>query len=248
MASRSRGYTYLMLLFAVLIMGMVLSAAAQVWHTQSKREKEADLLFIGDEFRRAIMAYQQSNANTGDGYPKTLEALLQDPNAPVVRRFLRQIYVDPMTGKPEWGLIRLPTGGIAGVYSLSKDAPIKTELPDYVTIAGSGLSYSDWKFGAAATPVQPSVVAAVPGAIQETAPILPPQQPMSGNTEPPPPPASPFKEKRCQLLAANDQQICAALEQSYGQRASTPCFQSADVRAAACQAGTPIPLLVSNVR
>ena len=54
-----------------------------------------------------------------------LEELLQDPRYPDIRRYLRKIYLDPMTGSAEWGLVTGPGGEIYGVHSLSGDEPLK---------------------------------------------------------------------------------------------------------------------------
>jgi type II secretory pathway pseudopilin PulG len=125
LGSRSGGFTYLGLLFFVALMGAALVAIAQVWHTEVKREKEAELLFVGNQFRQAIGGYYERTPGAVKQFPKQLEDLLRDPHSPDVRRYLRKIYVDPMTGQREWGLVRAPDGGIVGVHSLSEDAPLK---------------------------------------------------------------------------------------------------------------------------
>jgi type II secretory pathway pseudopilin PulG len=249
----SAGFTYLGVLCGVVIMGIALASIGTVWTTHARREKEADLLFAGGQFRSAIMRYQLANPKVGDGYPKTLEMLLEDPNAPNVRRFLRRIYVDPMTGKAEWGLLRSPSGGIIGVYSLSQATPIKTaNFPDYLTSSEAAKTYADWKFvvpsvastaqaPAGAVPASPAVLNDAAVAAQTAAP-----QPVA--TEGPVAPTSPFKDRRCPMLAASDQQVCSTLERQHGQRASLPCFTSAQERQAACEAGGPIQPLAANVR
>lgn len=137
------GFTYLAVLLVIVVMGAVLGATAEVWHTTVQREKERELLFVGNQFRHAIELYYLSHA----GYPHNLEDMLKDPLSPATRRYLRKIYRDPMTGGDEWGLIRRPDGGIMGVHSLSDMHPIK--------IAGFGaagssfegaLKYSEWVF------------------------------------------------------------------------------------------------------
>lgn len=54
---RQRGFTYLGLLFAVVVSSVLLAGAGQVWHVQAQRDKEAELLFIGREFGRALASY-----------------------------------------------------------------------------------------------------------------------------------------------------------------------------------------------
>jgi type II secretory pathway pseudopilin PulG len=140
---RNGGFTYLALMLAIVVMGVLLGAATEVWHTGMQREKERELLFVGNQFRMAIAQYYLQHAKL----PHNLEDLLKDSQYAYTQRYLRKIYRDPMTGTNEWGLVRRADGGIAGVHSLSDKQPIK--------IAGFGVTgnsfdgavkYSDWVF------------------------------------------------------------------------------------------------------
>ena len=113
------------LLFFVAIMGVLLAASGEVWSSVSKRAKERELLFIGHQFRTAIKAYYQNTPGTIKRYPGKLDDLLIDHRQAATVRHLRRIYIDPMTGKAGWGLIRAPDGGIQGVFSLSEQVPVK---------------------------------------------------------------------------------------------------------------------------
>ena len=137
------GFTYLTLMLVIVVMGALLGAAAEVWHTAVQREKERELLFAGRQFRTAIGLYYVKHAK----YPHNLEDLLKDPQYPSTQRYLRKIYRDPMTGKNEWGLLRMADGGIAGVHSLSENSPIK--VAGFGATGGSfdgAVKYSDWVF------------------------------------------------------------------------------------------------------
>lgn len=123
--SRSAGFTYLGLLFFIAVMGVALVAIAQVWHTHVRHEKEAELLFVGNQFRQAIGLYYERTPGGVKQFPKQFEDMMQDPRYPNVQRYLRKVYVDPMTGKAQWGLTRAPDGGIIGIHSLSEEAPLK---------------------------------------------------------------------------------------------------------------------------
>lgn len=143
-----RGFTFIAILLAVALVGAVLAAAATVWHTAAKRAREEELLFVGDQFRRAVLSYARSRAGGVAGQlPRSLDDLLRDPRAPAVTRHLRRIYVDPVTGKAEWGLVRNPEGGILGVYSLSEGKPLKTGnfRPEDQAFADKR-SYGEWRF------------------------------------------------------------------------------------------------------
>ncbi|SFE59143.1 hypothetical protein [Nitrosomonas sp. Nm166] len=96
------GFVYLWALFSVMLAGVAMAGAAQIWQTKSQREKEVELMFIGEEFRKAIMSYYNSGPKQ---YPNSLEDLLQDSRTPNVRRHLRKLYVDPITNTTEWGLV-----------------------------------------------------------------------------------------------------------------------------------------------
>ena len=147
-ASRQRGLTYIAVLFLIALHGTVLGAVGIVWHTAQQREKERELLFVGDQFRRAIRAYSQSGPGAAGQLPKSLDDLIRDPRLPGTKRHLRKIFVDPMTGTMEWGLVKTPDGAaIAGVYSRSEDAPLKTAnfQPDDIAFEGAA-KYSEWKF------------------------------------------------------------------------------------------------------
>jgi type II secretory pathway pseudopilin PulG len=122
---RARGFSYIGLLILVAVMGIGLAAAGEIWYTALKREKEQELLFVGGQFRLAIERFYKNTPGQARRYPLHLEELLRDPRHPETRRYLRKIYLDPMTGRAEWGLLTGPGGEIFGVYSLSEDEPLK---------------------------------------------------------------------------------------------------------------------------
>lgn len=145
---RQAGFTYLALLIGLAIMSAGLAAVSDVWYTTRQREKEKELLFIGNEFRQAITRYYRLNRH----YPNTLDALIKDDSFPGVRRFLRRIYVDPMTGDSKWGLVTLPNGQITGVYSLSDAEPLKKGgFRDRDAALADKTKYSEWVFSYAGT-------------------------------------------------------------------------------------------------
>lgn len=142
------GFTYLAALIAVALFGVVLAATGMVWQTVARREKERELLFVGNQFRRAIQLYYETTpGGVARRYPLSMDDLIKDNRQPSTQRYLRKIYVDPMTSKTEWGLVPAPGGGILGVYSLSDDAPIKSGNFAYADRDFENKSkYSEWKF------------------------------------------------------------------------------------------------------
>jgi type II secretory pathway pseudopilin PulG len=108
-SSSDRGYAMAALLVGMAVMAVVLSAAMPVWSTQSKRIKEDELVFRGEQYARAIMLYQRKYANA---LPPSIDVLVNE-------RFLRKKYLDPITGEefqPLTGAVgaNAPNGGSAG--------------------------------------------------------------------------------------------------------------------------------------
>lgn len=122
---QSRGYTYLGLLLAIVMLGMSLAGAGTIWSTERQRERERELLHIGDKFRVAIGQYYNQTPGAIKQFPPNLEAMLRDDRYPVPRRYLREIYADPFTSMRNWGIVEAPSGGIMGVYSLSYQRTFK---------------------------------------------------------------------------------------------------------------------------
>ena len=142
-----RGFTYLGVLGLVVITGIAASALGTLWHTAQQREKERDLLAAGTEIQRAIRAYVTARGVGRPQFPRSLDDLVLDPRHPVVVRHLRRVYVDPMTGKADWGLITAPDGGIMGVHSLSEGAPLKRAgFEGGQADFESAERYADWRF------------------------------------------------------------------------------------------------------
>lgn len=146
---RQRGFTLLGLLFLVAGLGVAMAALGTVWHSAAQREKERDLLFVGDQYRRAIESFWSVPlpAGTPRRLPKNFAELLLDPRFPQTVRHLRRLYRDPMTGGAEWGLLKGPDGGIAGVFSLSDGKPFKrASFPSAYARFEEAQSYRDWVF------------------------------------------------------------------------------------------------------
>lgn len=138
------GFTYIGLLFAVAVLGITLATVGVVWSMEIRRDKEAELLWVGQQYRQAIMRYRAA----GGVFPQDLSDLLTDTRAQVPRHFLRKLYVDPMTGHADWELLTVPGGsGIIGIASSSHDKPIKV---DNFSPADDSFKdaecYCDWKF------------------------------------------------------------------------------------------------------
>jgi type II secretory pathway pseudopilin PulG len=130
--ARGRGFTYIAVLAAVVIVGILAEAGrATTWHAL-KKDREAELLFRGLAYRNAIRSFHLAHGV----FPRT-------------RRHIRKLYADPTSKdeKPEWRLVRAIDGGIAGVASASSDTPLKqANFPVEVEKFTGAQSYSEWIF------------------------------------------------------------------------------------------------------
>jgi type II secretory pathway pseudopilin PulG len=172
----------LLLMFLVALMGILLAVAGGVWHTAAQRDKEAQLLFVGEEYRRALVRYFAATPPGMPANPERLEQLLLDERQLVPVRHLRRLYRDPLTDSVEWGLVK-EGGRISGVYSLGKGVPIRQAgFPDWAAGFRDAKSYAAWQFVANAgdMPARPNAddgtpasEAAAPPARKVTRPVLP---------------------------------------------------------------------------
>lgn len=144
---RQEGVAYLWMLFLVFLLGLGLGKELEVYSTLVQREREAELIHVGNQYRTAIRQYYLATPGALKRYPPDLASLLKDPRSPAPRRFLRRLYPDPVSGQP-FVILRAPEGGIRGVASPSTQPPLREWLPESVTLApgASMSSYRDWEF------------------------------------------------------------------------------------------------------
>jgi hypothetical protein len=144
---RQVGFSYFWMLLLVALMGVSLTVAVEVDSTVARRDQENALLTMGRQFQSAIGHYYENMQVGGrNEYPEKLEDLLQDPRYPGTVRHLRKIFVDPVTGKAEWGLVKIDER-IVGVHSLSEKKPIKQKnFEADVSHFANARKYSEWVF------------------------------------------------------------------------------------------------------
>jgi type II secretory pathway pseudopilin PulG len=140
----ARGFTYIGLLVVIVLLGLMLAAAGEVVATTARREREAQLLWVGHQYRAAIGRYWSHRR----AYPQALQELVgAAPDAPLQVRYLRRLYPDPMTNAFDWVLVPAPSGGIMGVTSSSRRAPLKTgNFDDVDHEFADATTYGDWRF------------------------------------------------------------------------------------------------------
>jgi len=111
-----RGLTLVELIVAFTIMMLLTAMAVPLARYKVRRDQERELRWALREIRTAIDKYKDAaDLNLlgpqdidSDGYPKTLEVLVEGVAAAgsvdKMYKFLRRIPVDPMTGNADWGL------------------------------------------------------------------------------------------------------------------------------------------------
>jgi type II secretory pathway pseudopilin PulG len=179
---RTAGFTYVLLLVLIAVIALLASSSIRFGAQMSRRDAEQSLLFVGSEFSSALRSYAAFANSPASSMlpaaaalrgPRTLEELLKDNRSPVLKRHLRKIYADPMTGLENWGLVKDPAGFIVGVYSLAPGRPIQqTGFDAHLSNFEEAQTYADWVFASFIylnSPV-PSKVA--------TAPTMPISAPM----------------------------------------------------------------------
>ncbi len=147
--TRQRGYTYAMVLVAVVLVGIFAGVANLRTARVVQADREAELLFRGQAYRKAIASHL---AATGR-YPRDLRELLRDASLSG-RAHLRTLYPDPMADATEraaadsgWRLLRASDGGISGVASRSRGEPLKkANFPAGLEQFEGAGSYADWQF------------------------------------------------------------------------------------------------------
>jgi type II secretory pathway pseudopilin PulG len=99
-ADSEQGFMLVGLIVAIFFILLVLSIAAPKVSKELQREREVEAVHRGNQYVRAIQLYGRKN---GAQFPATMEALEKTNN----QRYLRQRYVDPITGKADWRLIHV---------------------------------------------------------------------------------------------------------------------------------------------
>lgn len=240
---RARGFTYVGVLILVVMMGLMLAAAGEVWRTRVQRENELQLLFVGGQYRAAISSYLRASPGAPE-YPKTLEDLLEDRRLPQVRRHLRRLFPDPMTGSADWELIRAGDR-ITGVASRSTGEPFKrTGYAKEDEGFAEATTYRDWRFvasGAGPKTTVPVTANATGAPVAVPAPVADSEPPAPVITVPLPP--RPESDSRCDDQRQTDFPRCADLRETATSAEVAACAASVTARYLACRRRQDIPPL-----
>jgi type II secretory pathway pseudopilin PulG len=114
---RDAGYVMAALLVSLAVMSILMAVAMPTWRHLMQREREAELIFRGEQYARAIGLFQRKFAGA---FPPSVDVLLQ-------QKFLRKKYADPM----------VPDGQFQVLYQTSTmQQPGRSGLPGAPGIGG----------------------------------------------------------------------------------------------------------------
>lgn len=130
-SNKQLGFGYLTILVLLVGMSIALGVASERVDTAIKREKEKDLIFIGQQYQQALTRYYNQTPNA---LPANLVDLLSDNRSLKTKHHLRQLFLDPITNQA-WGVKRNAQNQITAVYSLS-DQPFIMSPKKIATILG----------------------------------------------------------------------------------------------------------------
>lgn len=146
-SQKQRGVVLLTVLVFVLVTTLGANSLVQMHQTQAQRDREEQLLFVGDQYRRALASYYNTiPPGSSRSLPQSLEDLVNDHRFPKPMHHLRRLYPDPMTGQTDWQLVR-EGSGIIGISSRSNQPTLKKKgfSKEYKSFEGKN-SYAEWKF------------------------------------------------------------------------------------------------------
>jgi hypothetical protein len=109
-----RGYAFLVVMMMATILLISLTAALPSIYAEGQREKEAELIFRGNQYARAILFFHRQFGR----FPNSEKELLKKTNG---IRFLRHAFTDPMTLSGKWRYIH---ANAAGMVIDSKTQPM----------------------------------------------------------------------------------------------------------------------------
>lgn len=120
------GFALAAMLVAIAVLSVMLMVALPTWRHLAQREKEAELIFRGEQYGRAIALYQRKLAG---GLPASIDMLVE-------QKFLRKKYKDPITGED---FVPVYANSQAGMAALQQGAtPVADGTPRSGTAPGPG--------------------------------------------------------------------------------------------------------------
>lgn len=238
----TRGFTYVGVLIAVVMLGFVLASVGMTWRQHAQREKEAELLFVGRQYRAAIESFLRASPGAAE-LPKSLDDLIEDRRFPQIRRHLRRLFPDPMSGGTDWELIK-SGGRIMGVASRSGGTPFRlTGFSAAEESFGEAQSYRDWRFVASSSSKAPGAAgdAVAPAVAAPVAQIVSLEPPAPVITIPPVPRQE--SDAACDDQRQTDFSRCSEARANATSAENASCLASVNARYLACRRRAAIPPL-----
>lgn len=120
--SREAGYTLVIFVMVIAVMAIMMTVAVQTVSFQMQREREAELIFRGEQYVEGIRLFRQKYGR----HPMRLKEMWE-ANPKVLRRNWK----DPMTDSERWGLIFVGQEGqeIGAPGGPSSGRPVPTASP-----------------------------------------------------------------------------------------------------------------------
>jgi type II secretory pathway pseudopilin PulG len=124
---REAGYTMVMFVVVMAVMSIMMGVAVQTAEFQMKREREAELIFRGNQYVEAIRLFKMKYGR----YPMRLKELYD-----AKPRVIRKPWKDPITDSDNWGIVflgqegrQLAGPGAAGPLAGDGGRPFSTQPP-----------------------------------------------------------------------------------------------------------------------
>ncbi len=167
---RRHGFVLVGVLIVLALAALAAVQTGQRLADARQRANEAELLFVGEQYRAAIQSYWRQSPGAVRSWPARLEDLVEDHRFPVPRRHLRKLYADPLAPATPWGLVN-HGGALIGVYSRAEGTPFRQAGFNSVQLGfDAAQQYADWRF-VASLPL-PSGAARGPGGPKTPTPAI----------------------------------------------------------------------------
>lgn len=141
-----RGVLLIGVLVFIALSALTAVHAGPRWIDARQRANEEELLFVGEQYRRAIESYWREAPNTVHKMPTSVDDLILDKRFPFPKRHLRKEFRDPLA--PQQAFVEIRQGAVLiGVYSKAEGMPFRQAGFSGVQKDFNGAqSYADWKF------------------------------------------------------------------------------------------------------
>lgn len=122
---RDRGSILAAVMATIAIAAILSGVAAQEWADILRRDKEAEMIFRGEEISRGIRRYRTDRSTLPNEFKQLIEPGSKG------QYFLRRLYKDPLVPDGKWGMLYAGPGG--GVVD-----PNLSDAPDAASMLGVG--------------------------------------------------------------------------------------------------------------